>query len=368
MTDAGWMQRALALAEQGVTVPNPMVGCVLVKNGRVVGEGFHPRVGEPHAEVFALRSAGGAARGAVAYVTLEPCSHWGRTPPCADALIAAGVERVVVAMQDPNPVVGGKGLQRLRDAGIRVDVGVLESEARALNEAFIHFHTTKTPFVILKAAMTLDGKIAAAGGDSRWVTSSVARDEAHRLRSRVSAVLVGIGTVLADDPLLTARLDPPAPRQPLRIVADSRLQMPPDAALIRSAREAPQTHPVLIACVEGADPGRRAALGGDGVEVMPLPPDSRGRVDFAELMRRLADRQIISVLVDGGGELHASLVASGIASKVLFYVAPKIVGGRQAPTPVAGDGRDRMDDAWPLERMTARSVGPDLALEAYFVR
>lgn len=344
-----------------------MVGCVLVKDGKVVGEGFHAYAGQPHAEVVALRQAGEAASGATAYVTLEPCSHWGRTPPCANALVDAHVKRVVAAVTDPDARVSGSGLQRLRDAGITVNVGVLEAEARRLNEAFFHFHSTRTPFVILKSACTLDGKTATRTGDSRWVTGVRARAFAHRARARAGAVLVGIGTVLADDPRLTARLSPPPPRQPLRIILDSQLRTPPDAAALRVARERPDDHPLLIVTTETADLGREAALEGHGVEVLRVPADHNGRIDLCRLVTILGERQITSVLVDGGGEMHSGFIAARLAQKGMFFLAPKIVGGKTAPTAVEGHGIGAMSDAIKMYRTRVRRLDPDFLIEGYFV-
>ncbi len=369
--DRRWMRRALRLAARGFTPPNPMVGCVLVKDGVVVGEGFHPAAGQPHAEVFALRDAGPAARGATAYVTLEPCCHWGRTPPCTLALIEAGVARVVAATQDANPRVGGKGLEALREAGIAVTIGVLEAEARRLNEAFFHFHTTGTPFLTLKAAMTLDGKIATASGDSKWITGPAARRYVHRLRAQSGAVMVGIGTLLADDARLTARLPRVTlPRQPLRIIVDSRLRTPPDSEAVRLTTESPAQQPLLIATtseMSGEKRERAAALERAGAELACLPPTPDGRVDLACLYAQLAQREIISVLVEGGGELHAALLAAHLAQKALFFIAPKILGGREAPTPVEGRGRSRMADADTLDGLHVRRFRQDLAVEGYFL-
>ena len=364
--DAEFMRRALRLAAKGFTPPNPMVGCVIVRGGAIIGEGFHPFAGQPHAEIFALRSAGERARDATAYVTLEPCSHWGRTPPCADALIAAGVARVVVATPDSNPKVGGRGIERLRQAGISITVGVLEAQARKLNEAFFHFHETKTPFITLKAAMTLDGKIATADGDSKWITGAMARRYVHVLRAQSSAVLTGVGTLLADDPQLTARLPGiELPRQPLRIVVDSQLRTPPTAKAVQIAAQNPDFAPLLIATTETADAGREAALSLPGVEICRLPAGEDGRVNLIALRGALTNRQITSILTESGGELNAALLAAGLVQKVLFFIAPKLLGGRNAPTPVAGAGRALMAQAETLHSTRVRHFREDLALEGY---
>jgi diaminohydroxyphosphoribosylaminopyrimidine deaminase/5-amino-6-(5-phosphoribosylamino)uracil reductase len=359
----GWMRRALHLATQGYTPPNPMVGCVIVKDGESVGEGYHPYAGQPHAEAFALRAAGDHARGATVYVTLEPCCHWGRTPPCTDALIAAGVARVIVATRDIKDEKRGRGVEILRAAGIEVEIGLLEAEARALNAAFFHYHETGLPLVTLKAAMTLDGKIASHTGESKWITGEESRRQVHELRARSGAVMVGINTLLADDAKLDARLPGvELPRQPLRVVVDSRLRTPPTAAAVQLARRFPAERPLLIAATEAADRDRMAALTGDGVEVLLLPGDAGNRVELRALMRELGARQIISVLCEGGGELNAGLLRAGMAHRALFFIAPKLLGGRNAPTPLEGEGADSPTAALPLADMEVVPYGPDFAL------
>jgi diaminohydroxyphosphoribosylaminopyrimidine deaminase/5-amino-6-(5-phosphoribosylamino)uracil reductase len=356
--DARWMRRALRLAARGYTPPNPMVGCVLVKDGTVVGEGWHPYAGALHAEAFALQSAGEKARGATAYVSLEPCVHFGRTPPCSRALIAAGVARVVAAVTDPNPQVAGQGLAALREAEIAAEVGLLESEARRLNEAFFHFHATGKPFVTLKAAMTLDGKIATRTGDSKWITGARARRYVHRLRAQSGAVLCGVGTVLADDPLLTARL-PGMPRQPLRIVLDTHLRTPPDSKLVATARETP----VLVATGEAADRKKAALLEAQGVEILRLPADINEQVSLDCLLEEMGRREIISLLVEGGGRTHAAFLEGRHAHRLLWFVAPKLIGGRDAPTSVEGDGAAAMADAVTLTEVRVRRCGPDILID-----
>ncbi len=360
------MRRALRLATRGFTPPNPMVGCVIVRDGTVVGEGFHPYAGQFHAEVFALREAGKRARGATAYVTLEPCSHHGRTPPCADALIAAKVARVVAAAQDANPKVAGQGLERLREAGLAVTVGVLEAQARRLNEAFFHFHETGTPFITLKVALTLDGKTATRTGDSKWITSEASRKYVHLLRAQSGAVLTGIGTLLADDPQLTARLPGvELPRQPLRIIVDSHLRTPPTAQAVQIAALSPDFAPLLIATTENASAEREAALIRPGVEIVRLPADDSGRVDLQTLRTMLTTRHIISILTESGGELNAALLESGIAQKALFFIAPKLAGGRDAPTPLEGAGCALMAQAETLTATRVRRFQEDILVEGY---
>jgi diaminohydroxyphosphoribosylaminopyrimidine deaminase/5-amino-6-(5-phosphoribosylamino)uracil reductase len=358
------MGRALRLAAAGIgrTSPNPMVGAVLVKAERVVGEGAHLRAGGPHAEAVALEAAGAAARGATCYVTLEPCAHVGRTPPCADALVRAGVARVVAACGDPYPEVAGRGLARLRAAGVAVTTGVGEAEARALNRAFLCAVTEGRPHVTLKAAMTLDGKIAAATGESRWITGEAARLEAHRLRFAADAVLVGIGTVLADDPRLTVRHAGLPPKEPLRVVADSRLRTPPEAQVLRAG----DPRRVVLACVAPAPPGPAAALRALGARVLELPADA-GRVDLRALLVTLRALDVIAVLAEGGGELGGALAEASLVDRVAFFMAPRLLGGRDAPGPVGGRGR-ALKDSLALTEVATRRLGDDLLIEADVLR
>jgi len=362
--DAGFMARALGLAARGLglTSPNPTVGAVLVRDGVVVGEGFHERAGAPHAEAVALGQAGPAARGATCYVTLEPCAHHGRTPPCADALVAAGVARVVAAGPDPNPRVDGRGLARLRAAGIDVVVGVGEAEARALNRAFFTFVTAGRPHVTLKSAMTLDGRIAAWDGTSRWITGEAARAEGHRLRFLADAVLVGIGTVLRDDPALTVRLPGAPPKEPYRVVADSRLRMPPDAQVLRAG----DPSRTIVAGTAPAPRRRAATLRERGARVLELPGEGR-RVDLRALLRALADLDVVAVLAEGGAELGAGLLDAGLVDRVAFFVAPRLLGGRTAPGPLGGVGRS-LKDALGVTGLSYRMVGEDLLIEGDVTR
>ncbi len=312
------MSRALQLARRGLytTTPNPRVGCVLVKDGAVVGEGFHERAGEPHAEVHALREAGERARGATAYVTLEPCSHIGRTPPCVEALIAAGIARVVAAMEDPNPKVAGDGLRRLQAAGIATDCGLLEAEARELNLGFVARMTRGRPWLRLKVAASLDGKTALNNGKSQWITSAEARRDGHRFRARSCAILTGYGTVRDDDPQLSVR-DVATTRQPLRVVVDSRLEISPQAKLLQGA-------PVLIAAA--VDDGEKiAALRVLGAEVVVLP-NAQGKVDLVQLMEELGRRGVNEVVGEAGFKLNGSLLAAGVVDELLFYFAPSLLG------------------------------------------
>ena len=316
--DHEFMARALQLAEQGLysTTPNPRVGCVIVNDGLVVGEGWHRRAGEAHAEVHALRAAAGKASGATAYVTLEPCSHYGRTPPCADALIAAGVTRVVAAMQDPNPAVSGNGLARLRASGVAVDCGLLASAAEELNIGFVSRMTRGRPWVRMKLATSLDGKTALENGASQWITGAAARQDGHRWRARACAILRGIGTVLADNPQLNVR-DVETSRQPLKVVIDSRLELPLDARLLATGE-------VLLVTVS-ADLEKANALRERGVEILNLP-NASGNVDLPELMQELGRRGINELHVEGGYRLSGALVAAGLVDELLLYQAPCLIG------------------------------------------
>ncbi|WP_233498320.1 bifunctional diaminohydroxyphosphoribosylaminopyrimidine deaminase/5-amino-6-(5-phosphoribosylamino)uracil reductase RibD [Meiothermus sp. QL-1] len=364
------MQKALALAARGLgrTSPNPPVGCVLVREGRVVGEGFHAQAGGPHAEVVALRQAGAEARGATAYVTLEPCSHHGRTPPCAPALVAAGVRRVVVAALDPNPLVNGRGVQILRQAGLQVEVGLMEEEAERQQEVFRHWIRSRQPFVVYKYALTLDGRTATAGGDARWISAEEARAEVHRLRDELDAVVVGVGTVVRDDPALTCRLEAPAvpgrpPRDPVKVVLDSRGRTPPAARLFQPG---PRGEParVLILTTPQAPESWMEAVRRQGAQLEVLPADPQGRVDLEAALGHLAERGLIGLLLEGGGELAGSFFAAGRIHKVVAYLAPKLVG--EGPGALAGVRLARMDQAVELEAVRFEPVGPNLRVEAYW--
>ena len=360
--DTRWMRQALRLAARGRgrTSPNPMVGAVLVRGDGVIGKGYHRQVGGPHAEVWALREAGEQARGATLYVTLEPCSHYGRTPPCADAVLAAGVARVVAAMEDPDPRVKGQGFAKLREAGVAVEVGLLEAEARRLNEGYLKRLATGLPFVSLKAAMSLDGKTATATGESKWITGEAARAYGHRLRAQHDALLTGIGTVLADDPELTVRLTRgPNPR---RVVVDSLGRTPVDARLLRS-----DDRPAILAVTEAASHTARAALAAVGAEVWVFPAQE-GRVDLEALLRRVAGRGSNRVLVEAGGTLAAATLAAGLVDRVYFFLAPCLLGGADARTPVEGAGVPSLAARYRLQDLRARRVGEDLLVIGDVVR
>ncbi len=369
--DHAFMARALRLAWRGryTTFPNPRVGCVLVRDGEIVGEGWHRRAGEPHAERIALAAAGERARGATAYVTLEPCSHHGRTPPCADGLIVAGVARVIAAMQDPNPQVAGQGLARLRAAGIRVEVGLLEAEARALNPGFVRRMRGERPWTRLKLAASLDGRTAMASGESQWITGAAARRDVQLLRARSAAVLTSIGTVLADDPSLNVRLsgeelglpeDLPV-RQPLRVVLDGQARTPPRARLLQLPG------PVLICVGKTAEAARVAALEAAGAEVCRLPLDASGRLDWGAVMDALRAREIDEVLLECGATLAGSALQAGVVDELVLYQAPQLLGDA-ARGLVHLPGVERLAERIELSLRDVRRVGEDLRLNLMIER
>ena len=354
------MRRALELAERGrgLTSPNPMVGAVVARNGEIVGEGHHERAGAPHAEVVALEAAGPRARGATLYVTLEPCNHTGRTPPCVPAIFASGVTRVVCAVCDPNPFVAGGGTAALRDRGIAVVSDVLAAEATAQNRVFFTAMRERRPHVTLKAGMTADGKIADVHGVARWITGEAARAEVHEQRREADAIVVGITTVLRDDPALTVRLGRPWPREPWRVVLDTEARTPPTARLITGATPAR----ALIAVADEAPGARIAALQAAGATVVRVPArDARVAVDV--MLARLFEREVRAVLVEGGGEVHASFLDAGLVDRVTLFVAPFLLGGRTAPSVVGGAGRE-LKSAVRLGAMQVRAVGDNLLIEA----
>jgi diaminohydroxyphosphoribosylaminopyrimidine deaminase/5-amino-6-(5-phosphoribosylamino)uracil reductase len=355
--DRFWMQRALAEAERGRggVEPNPMVGAVVVRDGRAVGVGHHARFGGPHAEVVALEAAGEAARGATLYVTLEPCCHFGKTPPCTEAVLAAGLRRVVAAMADPFPRVAGGGLAQLRVAGLEVEAGLLEDEARRLNAPYLKRLSTGLPYVTAKWAMTLDGKTAVASGDSRWISGPRSRALVHELRGRMDAILVGIGTALADDPQLTAR--PPGPRRAARVVLDGAARLPRDGQLARTAREVP----VWLAVGEDAPEDRRAALAALGCEILAFP--GPGPVPVLPLLEELGRRGVTNLLVEGGGRVLGSFLDAGQVDAVDVYIAPSLAGGGDDFTPARGLGCRRMADALRLDRHEVSLIDGDLRIQ-----
>ena len=352
------MARALEIAElgRGRTSPNPMVGCVIVRDDEIIGEGHHEKAGAPHAEVNAIAAANDDIEGATVYINLEPCSYYGKTPPCSDQLVKHKPYRVVVAMDDPNPRVAGEGICHLGAAGIKVEVGLLEDEARNLNEVFVKYITKKMPFVIAKCGMTLDGKIATHTGDSKWITCEESRRMVHELRNEVDAILVGSRTVMMDDPSLTTRLEHNKTKDPVRIIVDADNYLDHTRQVFNMESDAPTWVAVPDASMfEGAD------------ETLHIPSGDGG-LDMGHLMHELAEREITSVLIEGGGTTHASAFNAGIVDKVLFFIAPKIIGGHDAVSAVEGEGVALMKDALMLKDMKAHHVGDDILIEAYVKR
>lgn len=361
--DEKFMREALQLAEEGMgmTSPNPLVGAIVVKDGRVVGRGFHRQVGHSHAEIEALADVSDTdAAGSTMYVTLEPCNHFGRTPPCTEVLIKRKVGRVVVPHADPNPLVAGQGFRALKKAGIQVDVGLMEEDARRLNEFFITFHTLNRPFVIAKWAMTLDGRIAAESGHSKWITNEECRTYVHEIRSIVDAVMVGIGTVLQDNPMLNVRLTNYNRRQPKRIIIDGNLKIPLRAKCLVNAG----LGDCIIATTEAAPPERIARLEEDGHVVLRLK-GRRGIIDLKELITKLRKYEIQSILCEGGGGVHGSLLRAKLVDKVVAFVAPKLIGGDASKQPVTGWGISAMNKALQLEDVSLRNFGDNVCIEGY---
>lgn len=384
MTDYDYMSRAIELAKRGIglTNPNPLVGAVIVKDGRIIGEGYHRRCGELHAERNAIAALTESARGATIYVTLEPCCHYGRTPPCTDAILEQGITRAVIGSRDPNPKVAGKGAGILREAGVQVEEDFMKEECDRLNPVFFHYITDKTPYVIMKYAMTADGKIATRTGASKWITGEEARTEVQKLRHRCMGIMAGIGTVLADDPMLNVRIE--GGKSPIRIICDSDLRIPPDSRICRTAKE----YPTIVACAEECmqadeDEHKSSASGvaesekhdkrektrqlrESGIQVLSVPGGD-GRVDLRKLMEILGGQGIDSILLEGGGTLNDSAWRAGIVQEVQVFVAPKIFGGKEAKTPVAGRGVQFPDEAVRLDLCKVSQIGEDLLLE-YKVR
>lgn len=355
--DERYMRIAINLAKkaEGMTSPNPLVGAVIVKNGKIVGSGYHKRAGLPHAEINALRHAGPAAKDATLYVTLEPCDHFGRTPPCTDAIIKSRIKKVVAAMIDPNPVNQGRGLSRLKKSGIVTAVGVLEEEARAINKPYIKFVTTRLPYVTIKIAQSLDGKIATKTGDSKWITQEDSRSHVHELRTKVDAVMVGVNTIIRDNPLLISKVS--KKRQPVRIVIDTDLKTPLSSRVFSRIDDSP----VIIAAAKRSP--RIKDYEGKGAEVL-VAKRKNGKVDLKSLLKILGRRSIMHLLVEGGGELAAGFLEEGLADKLLFFIAPKIIGGKSAKTSVEGNGVAKVEDAILLKGMNIRRFKKDILIEA----
>ncbi len=356
------MARALQLALRGAghTRPNPMVGAVLVKDGRIIGEGWHKQYGGPHAEVNAFASATEDPEGATLYVSLEPCSHYGKTPPCADLIIRKKVARVVAALEDPNPLVSGRGFRKLRANGIRVTVGVLAEEARHINDVFLTYVTRKRPFVLYKAAMSLDGKIACHTGESQWISSEKSREEVQRLRGILSGIMVGAGTVIADDPRLTCRME--EYENPARIIVDGKLRVPVESRIFHEPGRN------IILTTSEAYPEKKKALENLGVEMIEADSEEPGKVDLKSAMLALGIKGIDGILLEGGPTLAASALEAGIIDAVRFYIAQKIIGGREAPSPFAGTGAAHMNEVVPLTDAVYGTSGDDLWIQAYIQR
>lgn len=360
--DRLFMRRALALARRGLgyASPNPSVGCVLVKNGRIVGEACHKYSERDHAEVQAVATAGRLARGTTAYVTLEPCAHHGRTPPCADRLIESGIKRVVVALMDPNPLVSGKGIDRLRSAGVRVEYGLMSAEAARIIEPFGCHVRTGLPLVVAKVGMSLDGRIAAPEGRNYWISSTEAREFGQSLRHELDAILVGVGTVLDDDPQLTYRGTAPKARALIRVILDSKLRTPPSASLFR----ADPTQPVIVFCSSAAPNSRRRNLEKKGAEVVPLGCVD-GRLDLRVALKELGRRDVLGVLVEGGSTVHGAFISAELVDKFYFNIAPLVLGGKRSIPAVGGPGYSAIPDAPRFEIVRHFRAGCDVILETY---
>lgn len=365
-TDIQYMQRAIELAEKGIgyVSPNPLVGAVIVKDNQIIGEGYHERYGEAHAEINALKSVADdvvaqpdGLVSATMYVTLEPCCHFGKTPPCVDAIIQSGIQRVVIGLADPNPLVAGKSIEKMEAHGIDVTVGIEADAIQKMNAAFIKYITTKLPYVIMKTAMTLDGKIATVKGDSKWITSETARKYVHHIRHKVSAILVGIGTVFADDPSLTTRIDDLEAVNPIRIIIDSTCKIPLDSKVLNA-----DGTQVFVATTDMADKEKKKALRTKGIKVLTVPKKNE-QVDLLALMKILGQNKIESILVEGGAAVNGSFIEEGLVDRVMAFIAPKIVGGNGSKTPVGGKGIEMMNDALTLKNTEVQVFDKDILIQ-----
>lgn len=356
-----WKALKLAIKGRGRTSPNPMVGAIIAKGRKIVGEGWHKKAGEPHAEILALQAAKEEARDATLYINLEPCCHHGKTPPCVDKIIKSGISRVIIAMPDPNPQVSGRGIQLLKDAGIKTEVGLLQEEAQQLNEAFLKYITTGLPFVILKLALSMDGKIATKTGDSKWITSEISRNYVHRLRDQVDASCVGIGTILRDNSRLTTRLKGRRGRDPIRIVIDSLLKIPLKANVFVEKSNA---HTIVVTTGK-AFFKRRKDIEAAGGKILTVGTIESNKVNLFEMAQELGKAGIMSMMIEGGAEIAASALQAGIVDKIIFFMAPKIVGGKTAPGPIGGPGIGLISDAIQLHHVKSRRFGEDILIEAY---
>ena len=370
MPEEKYMRRAIELAKKGSghVNPNPLVGAVIVRDGEIIGEGYHECYGQLHAERNAIANAkkrGNSLEGSTIYVTLEPCCHYGKTPPCTEAIIEEKIARVVVGSDDPNPLVSGKGFQMLREKGIEVIPHFLKEECDAMNHVFFHYIRTGTPYVAMKYAMTMDGKIACYTGDSKWVTGEESRAHVQTLRNHYKGIMAGIGTVLADDPMLNCRIE--GGKDPIRIITDSHLRIPMDSQLVRTAGQ----QPLIVACLPDADEEKAAQLQEKGVEVLRIPgvttaditEEQKEVISLPVLMKELGARKIDGILLEGGGQLNGSALQAGIVDRIYCYIAPKIFGGAQAKTPVEGQGLTRAADAWQFNRIGMQEFGQDILLE-----
>jgi diaminohydroxyphosphoribosylaminopyrimidine deaminase / 5-amino-6-(5-phosphoribosylamino)uracil reductase len=360
-----YMRMVLSLAKRGIglTSPNPMVGAVLVKGKQVVGKGYHKKAGLSHAEVTAIHDAGDEARGATLYINLEPCVHFGKTPPCVDAVIKAGIRRVVVSMLDPNPAVNGRGVEALKKAGIEVKVGLLEEEARRLNEAFSVYMEQKRPFFTMKAAVSLDGKIATKTCDSKWISNEESRRYVNRLRSTTDGIMVGINTVISDNPLLIPKVMKPR-KYPIRIILDSKLRIPLSCDIVKTAEK----YKTWIFTSEDARVDKEAKLKLLGLEVIRVPKDDFGRVSLKRVCEELYERQIVNMLVEGGGEINSTLLREGLLDKVLLFYAPILIGGKNALSLIGGKGIDFLKDAYKVGIIAVKRFKEDIYVEGYVHR
>ncbi|MGN6711573.1 bifunctional diaminohydroxyphosphoribosylaminopyrimidine deaminase/5-amino-6-(5-phosphoribosylamino)uracil reductase RibD [Anaerocolumna jejuensis] len=361
MENTEYMRLALELAEKGkgFVYPNPMVGAVIVKDNKIIGQGYHERYGGLHAERNALAGCRVSPAGGVLYVTLEPCCHFGKTPPCTEAILQSGIKKVVIGCKDPNPMVAGKGIEQLRQQGIEVTEGVLEQECRKLNEVFFHYIETKQPYVVMKYAMTMDGKTAAYTGKSKWITGEPARKKVHQDRLHYSAIMTGIGTVLADNPLLTCRLE--NGRNPVRIICDTHLRTPLDSNIVKTAGAVPAI--IATAC---RDTEKYVPYIKGGCRILPVT-EKDGHLELCELMTKLGEESIDSILLEGGGMLNWSALNSGIVNKVQAYISPKLLGGMEAKTPISGKGAESPEAAFCLTNSTISRLGEDILIESEVV-
>ncbi|MFD3155471.1 bifunctional diaminohydroxyphosphoribosylaminopyrimidine deaminase/5-amino-6-(5-phosphoribosylamino)uracil reductase RibD [Haloimpatiens sp. FM7330] len=356
------MKRAIQLSKEGIgyTSPNPLVGAVIVKNQKIIGEGYHEFYGGAHAEVNAFNNASTDVKGATMYVTLEPCSHYGKTPPCAKSIVEKGISKVVIGMKDPNPLVSGKGIEILKSNGIEVVTGVLEEEIKKLNEIFIKYIMTNIPFCILKTAMTLDGKICTKTGDSKWISNEKSREYVHKLRHRVSGIMVGIGTVLEDNPSLTTRLQGVKVSDPTRIIVDTSARIPLESKVLNLESKSK----TIIATTEMAYKDKLDAIKQKGAEII-ITPLKNGKVDLQYLIKELGKRNVDSILLEGGGQLNYSALNEEVVDKVISFISPKIIGGTGSKTPVGGDGKEKIKDAFMLKDIKLIKFNEDIMIEGY---